>query len=63
MLAVRTLRAGGAALVILIGIGFALVIPGSFDLIGNSQFADRTSPGLGDLVAAVGSSMTAGRTG
>ena len=44
---------GGAALVVLIGIAFALVIPGSFDLLGNSQIAGRTSPGLGDLVAAV----------
>jgi uncharacterized hydrophobic protein (TIGR00271 family) len=44
---------GGAALVVLIGVIFALVIPGSFDLLGNSQIAGRTSPGLGDLVAAV----------
>lgn len=44
---------GGAALVVLIGVIFALIIPGSFDLLGNSQIAGRTSPGLGDLVAAV----------
>lgn len=44
---------GGAVLVVLIGVIFALVIPGSFDLLGNSQIAGRTSPGLGDLVAAV----------
>ena len=44
---------GGATLVVLIGVIFALVIPASFDLLGNSQISGRTSPGLGDLVAAV----------
>lgn len=43
----------GAGLVVLIGVAFSLVVPGSFDLLGNSQIAGRTSPGLLDLVAAV----------
>jgi len=44
---------GGATLVVAIGVLFALVIPDTFDLLGNSQISGRTSPGLGDLVAAV----------
>jgi uncharacterized membrane protein len=40
-------------LVVAIGVIFALVIPDTFDLLGNSQISGRTSPGLGDLVAAV----------
>src|SRR6478735_2415035 len=44
---------GGATLVVTIGVLFALVIPDTFDLLGNSQISGRTSPGLGDLVAAV----------
>jgi uncharacterized hydrophobic protein (TIGR00271 family) len=44
---------GGACLVVLIGVFFALVIPSTFDLLANSQITGRTSPGLGDLVAAV----------
>lgn len=43
----------GALLVILIGVVFALALPGSFDLLGNNQIAGRTSPGLLDLMAAV----------
>lgn len=43
----------GATLVVLIGVAFALVLPGSFDLLGNSQISGRTSPGLLDLVAAI----------
>lgn len=43
----------GASLVVLVGVAFALVLPGSFDLLGNSQIAGRTSPGLLDLIAAV----------
>jgi uncharacterized hydrophobic protein (TIGR00271 family) len=43
----------GAGLVIVVGVAFSLVVPGSFDLLGNSQIAGRTSPGLLDLVAAV----------
>jgi uncharacterized hydrophobic protein (TIGR00271 family) len=43
----------GATAVVLVGVAFALVLPGSFDLLGNSQIAGRTSPGLFDLMAAV----------
>ncbi len=43
----------GGGLVILIGVAFSFALPGSFDLLGNSQIAGRTSPGLLDLVAAV----------
>ncbi len=43
----------GAALVVLVGIAASLVVPGSFDLLGNSQISGRTSPGLVDLVAAI----------
>ena len=43
----------GAALVVLVGVAFALVLPGGFDLLGNSQIAGRTSPGILDLIAAV----------
>jgi uncharacterized hydrophobic protein (TIGR00271 family) len=56
------LRAGrfviaGAAVVIVIGYGFALVVPGSIDLSGNPQIAGRTSPGLLDLAAAVATGL------
>ncbi len=44
---------GGAALVVLIGVVFALLVPSSFDLLSDSQISSRTSPGLTDLVAAV----------
>ncbi len=44
---------GGAVLVVGIGVIFALVVPSTFDLLGNSQISGRTSPGLTDLVAAV----------
>ncbi len=43
----------GAALVILIGLLFSAVLPGSYVLLNNSQIAGRTSPGLLDLVAAI----------
>ena len=43
----------GAALVVLVGAVFALLLPSSFDLLGNTQIAGRTSPGLFDLIAAV----------
>ncbi|WP_380169546.1 DUF389 domain-containing protein [Jannaschia sp. R86511] len=43
----------GAALVVLIGVGFALVVPDTYDLTGNSQVTGRVTPGLLDLVAAV----------
>lgn len=44
---------GGAVLVVLIGVLFALVVPGSSDLLGNSQITSRTSPDMLDLVAAI----------
>lgn len=43
----------GALLVVAIGVLFTLIVPGSYDLIGNPQISGRTSPGLLDLVAAV----------
>jgi uncharacterized hydrophobic protein (TIGR00271 family) len=43
----------GALLVVLVGVLFALLVPSSYDLLGNSQIAGRVSPGLFDLVAAV----------
>ena len=43
----------GGLLVIGIGAVFSAALPGSYDLLGNSQIASRTSPGLLDVVAAV----------
>ena len=43
----------GAALVVLIGFVFSLVVPKTYDLLANSQIAGRTSPGLLDVIAAV----------
>lgn len=43
----------GGVLVIAIGLVFGLILPGSYDLLSNSQITGRTSPGLLDLVAAV----------
>ena len=43
----------GAILVVGVGVLFSLALPGSFDLLGNSQIASRTSPGFLDLVAAI----------
>ena len=43
----------GGLLVIGIGVVFSVALPGSYDLLGNSQIASRTSPGLLDVVAAV----------
>jgi uncharacterized hydrophobic protein (TIGR00271 family) len=43
----------GAVLVIAIGTLFGWGLPGTFDLLANSQITGRTSPGLLDLVAAV----------
>jgi uncharacterized hydrophobic protein (TIGR00271 family) len=48
----RFVLAGGL-LVVLIGTVFGWGLPGTFDLLGNSQIMGRTSPGLLDLVAAV----------
>jgi uncharacterized hydrophobic protein (TIGR00271 family) len=43
----------GGLLVIVIGVVFSAALPGTYDLVGNSQIASRTSPGLLDVVAAV----------
>jgi uncharacterized hydrophobic protein (TIGR00271 family) len=48
----RYVLAGGA-LVVAIGALFGWGLPGTFDLLANSQITGRTSPGLLDLVAAV----------
>ena len=47
----------GAITVIGIGVVFSLFLPGSYDLLDNSQIASRTSPGLLDLVAAVATGL------
>lgn len=43
----------GGLTVVLIGVLFAVGLPGSFDLLGNDQIASRTSPGILNLVAAI----------
>jgi len=43
----------GGLLVVGIGVLFSAVLPGTYNLLGNSQIASRTSPGLLDVVAAV----------
>jgi len=43
----------GGLLVVAIGWAFGWALPGTLDLLGNSQITGRTSPGLLDLVAAV----------
>jgi uncharacterized hydrophobic protein (TIGR00271 family) len=43
----------GSALVVLIGVAFAALLPGSYNLHANSQITGRTSPGMLDLLAAV----------
>ncbi|MFZ4302171.1 DUF389 domain-containing protein [Streptomyces cinereoruber] len=49
--AIRVVLAA-CALVIVVGMLFALVLPETYDLLSNSQIASRTSPGPMDLVAA-----------
>jgi uncharacterized hydrophobic protein (TIGR00271 family) len=43
----------GGLVVVLIGVAFTVVAPGTVDLQGNSQISGRTSPTLIDLVAAI----------
>ena len=43
----------GGLVVVAIGAVFSLAVPQDISLLGNSQIASRTSPGLVDLVAAV----------
>lgn len=47
----------GGALVVGIGVLGSLVVPRGFDLLGNSQIASRTSPGLLDLIAAIATGL------
>jgi uncharacterized hydrophobic protein (TIGR00271 family) len=47
----------GASVVVGTGAVFSLVLTGSYDLLGNSQIASRTSPGLIDLVAAAATGL------
>lgn len=51
----RSARTVALGVVAVVGIGaaFSLVVPGDFDLLGNSQIASRVSPGLVDLIAAM----------
>lgn len=48
---------GGVCTVIAVGLIASLVIPGSYQLLANSQISGRTSPGLADLVAAVATGL------
>jgi uncharacterized hydrophobic protein (TIGR00271 family) len=47
----------GALLVVAIGVCFALLVPASYDLTGNSQITGRTSPGILDLVSALATGL------
>ncbi len=54
----QKLRAGrfvlaGVLLVVIVGVIFTLIVPGSIDLRGNSQITGRTSPTLLDFIAAI----------
>ena len=53
---VRFALLGGTA-VVLVGMLFALLLPGTYDLVGNPQIAGRTSPGALDLIAAVATGL------
>ncbi len=48
---------GGAALVIVIGFLFSLVVPGGTDVLENQQISSRTSPSLMDLTAALATGL------
>lgn len=47
----------GCVLVISVGLVFSAVLPGSYDLLSNSQIAGRTAPGLLDLVSAIATGL------
>ncbi|WP_336921515.1 DUF389 domain-containing protein [Aquipuribacter sp. SD81] len=47
----------GVALVVGVGASSTLTLPDVYDLVGNSQVAGRTSPGLLDLVAALATGL------
>jgi uncharacterized hydrophobic protein (TIGR00271 family) len=48
-----TLVTAGGGLVVLVGVLFVFLTPGTANLFANSQISARTSPGLLDLVAAI----------
>lgn len=48
---------GGALLVVGVGVLFALALPPTYDLLGNSQISGRVTPGLVDLVAALATGL------
>jgi uncharacterized hydrophobic protein (TIGR00271 family) len=47
----------GALLVVLVGVAFAVLLPGPRDLLANSQISGRVSPGLLDLTAALATGL------
>jgi uncharacterized hydrophobic protein (TIGR00271 family) len=49
--------AAGAVLVVVVGVVSSAGVPGTYDLLDNSQIASRTSPGLVDLVAALATGL------
>ncbi|MFE0156803.1 DUF389 domain-containing protein [Nonomuraea sp. NPDC059007] len=48
---------GGVCAVVSIGLLASLAMPGTFELLANSQIAGRTSPGIADLVAAIATGL------
>jgi uncharacterized hydrophobic protein (TIGR00271 family) len=47
----------GVLVVVGIGAAFSLILPSTYDLLGNSQIASRVSPNLIDLVAALATGL------
>ncbi|MCH0543446.1 DUF389 domain-containing protein [Streptomyces sp. MUM 203J] len=47
----------GCLLVIVLGVLFSVVLPGSYNLLANNQISSRTSPGLLDLIAALATGL------
>lgn len=47
----------GALLVVLTGLAFSYLVPGSVDIQANAQISGRTSPGMLDLVAAIATGL------
>jgi uncharacterized hydrophobic protein (TIGR00271 family) len=48
---------GGSVLVFVVGMVFSFFLPGSFNLLANSQIAGRVSPGMLDLIAALATGL------
>jgi len=48
---------GGGLVVVLVGLCFSALLPGSYDLATNSQITGRTSPSMLDLVAALATGL------